>query len=44
MLNSKLCDRLRLAAQEIFSLEEKPFSGIHESVRALVDFLRASAG
>ena len=43
MSNSELCDRLRLAAQEIFSLEEKPFFGIHESVRELVDFLRASA-
>jgi hypothetical protein len=29
--------------QEIFSLEEKTFFGIHESVRELVDFLRASA-
>jgi len=43
ILNSELCDRLRRAAQEIFSLEEKPFFGIHESVRELVDFLRASA-
>jgi hypothetical protein len=43
MLNSELCNRLRLAAQEIFSLEEKSFFGIHESVRELVDFLRASA-
>lgn len=43
MSNSELCDRLRQAAQEIFSLEEKPFLGLHESVRELVDFLRTSA-
>jgi hypothetical protein len=43
MSNSELCDRLRRAAQEIFSLEEKPLFGLHESVRELVDFLRASA-
>jgi len=43
MSNAELCDRLRRAAQEIFSLEEKPFFGLHESVRELVDFLHTSA-